>query len=209
MLRSNTSMTESGSGDDPFVSVLRSSDAQLVQTVIAALRAEGIPCEHPGLNHAALLPGFTYIEVDLRVRQSRHADALALIAELRSDGDEDEEARARGATFRVRRSNSGLYVIIGMVLAIMSNVVVGLIGYHFWPVARGAMFAAAIIGGYLLGQARRADFCSRPDCGGPLRGQEERCPKCKTPIRGELRFASEHFDAADAWKKAHGEERAS
>lgn len=196
-------MTEPGAADDPFVSVLRSTDAQLVQAVIAALQAEGIRCEHPGLNHAGLLAGLSYIEVDLRVPQTRQADALALIGAMRPD--EDEQELVGRATFRVRRANSALFVIVGLVLAIVANVIVNVLDHHFWPSTQAVLYGAAIVGGYALGQVRRADYCSRPDCGGPLRGPQPRCPKCKTPIRGELRFASEHFEAAEAWEKTNAQ----
>ena len=56
--------------NDPFVTVLRTSNADHVQAVVAALRSEGIPCEHPGLNHAGLIPGFDYVEIQLRVPTS-------------------------------------------------------------------------------------------------------------------------------------------
>lgn len=145
---------------DPFVTVLRSVDADYVQAVLAVLRSEGIPCEHPGLNHAGLLPGISYVEIQLRVPASRQAEALELIEELGRPETSDDQT---GATFRVHRTRGMLYALGGFGVGFALNLAGSFTGLFSNRGIAFLIFATAAGLGYMVGERRAADCCSRPD----------------------------------------------
>jgi hypothetical protein len=187
---------------DDFVVLLQSSDAQYVDQVVAVLEAEGIPYQHPGKNHAALLPGFAYIQIQLRVPRARYDDARALVAEL-----ERRESSGQIA-FRVRRSYAFVGTYFGLFAGIAAALFAGMMLASFVPAAARwhnapivvelSLLAAGIVGGFLVGRARPRDYCSSPSCGGFLPQDASACPKCGASLRGVVKTSRAHFEALEA-----------
>lgn len=172
-----------------FVTVLKTADARFVDLVVATLDAEGIPHQHPGKNHAALLPELNYIEVDLRVPEAHLADALALVERLR-----EPDATSTRIAFRVRRSYRALGGILGTILGIVwINVDFGSAS----ELTRTGVLLSSIGAGYVAGWVIRRDSCSLPGCRAKLSSGAVRCAKCGAEVRGVISSARKHFAALE------------
>lgn len=120
--------------DDDMVTVLKSSDASYVGSVVSMLEAEGIAVQHPGLHHAGMLPGLTYIEIPVRVPKSRQADAIALLAGAAADNAAQvTEGRAGPDVFRVKRTQTVLRVMLGWFAAISVLIASRIVSDDFAP----------------------------------------------------------------------------
>jgi hypothetical protein len=181
---------------DDFVLLARSASAQYIDQVASMLEAEGIPYEHPGRNHAALLPGFTYIEIQLRVPRSRYEEARALLVAL-----EDPSASGKTA-FRVRRSRAYSDMFLGTFLGMAATLVAAALRLHNSPVVALSLLGAGSVGGFLVGRTRHRDHCSNPSCGGFLPPSADVCPKCGATLRGIIASDADHFAAVEASEKA-------
>jgi hypothetical protein len=179
---------------DEFVTVLRSSNAQHIDSVIALFDAEGIPYEHPGKNHAALLPGLTYIEVQLRVPMSRADEALALLRDVQDD------STARFA-FRVRRTQETTGAFGGMAIGMVLVGTAHGMALNPPPGTGLAILAASSILGYAFGKSKRRDMCSLPNCAQMLPRSIDVCPKCRSKLQGEVQTSAEHFAALEALER--------
>jgi hypothetical protein len=145
-----------------FVTVLRSPNANYVDVVASMLEAEGIPCQHPGKNHAALIPGLSYIDVELRVPVECEADARALIEKARERPDEPAQ---ENVAFRVVRSYGRLSAIIGFIAGAIVTV---RLAASITPSISFAILGAMTCAGYLIGRLVKRRSCSRPGCAAVL-----------------------------------------
>ena len=176
--------------DSKFVSVLKTADFRLVDLVAAAFDAEGITYQHPGRNHAALLPGMRYVEIDLRVQQEHLEQARASVTQLRTPHVEPGPRVA----FCVRRT----YAVFGTLVGIGTGVVVMVL--HFpgaTELVRTAVIGSPILGGYALGRSIVRRSCSLPGCRAKLDAFTVYCRKCGAEIRGEISSARQHFAALE------------
>lgn len=176
--------------DDKFVTVLKSSDAGFVDIVAANLDAEGIRYQHPGKNHAALIPGVNFIEIDLRVPEQNAADARTLIDKLRMP---DAPAGALVA-FRVRQT----YRALGAILGTIGGMIWLNVEFSEAPeLVRAATLGGSICAGFLLGRAISRDSCSLPGCRAKLNRFDLRCSNCGAELRGVISSARKHFAAVE------------
>lgn len=181
-----------------MVTILRSPDATYVSTVVALLEAEGIPVQHPGMNHAALLPGLTYIEIALRVPRDREAEALTLLREFQ-EGEGAQTATGQGVqVFRVKRTQALSGALLGWLVAVVVVVVFRRVDPGLMGGVPMLILGAGAVAGYLAGASVRRDTCSGPSCGGHIPVAATTCPKCSGTVRGEIKTTREHFAALDA-----------
>ena len=141
------------------------------------------------------MPLVNFVNIELRVPTDRLEDArraIGDIAELIRDGAEQGHA-----VFRIRRDNGAVFAIagglVGLVIAIVLPAVVT--DLPTW------VFAAALLGapllGFIWGSRVGQDYCSSPGCPGDLAADATICPRCAGIIRGRIRSASEHLEAAE------------
>jgi hypothetical protein len=186
-----------GDGDE-FVTILRSWNAQYIDSVVALLDAEGIPYEHPGRNHAALLPGLTFIEVQVRVPRTRLDEALALVRGV-PDGEGESESKL---AFRVRRTQETTGAFAALAAAMVGTAVAHALGVGLSQAAGFIVLASSSGVGYALGKTRRRDMCSLPGCAQILAQAIQVCPKCGSTIIGEIRTSADHFAALEALEES-------
>jgi hypothetical protein len=183
--------------DNAFVTVLRSRNAGYVDGIIAMLAAEGIPCQHPGKNHAALEPGYTYFDIELRVPVQFEADARSLIAAM---ADTSSRPGEDNVAFRVVRNYGRVMAIAGSLVGMALTIEYA---QSLTPVTVFAILGAAPCAGFLLGKCFTRRFCSRPGCASVLHS-ELHCPKCGAVFHGDIESARAHYDALEALKAEGG-----
>jgi hypothetical protein len=180
--------------DIKFVTVLKTVDAGLIDLVTTTLDAEGIAYQHPGKNHAAMIPGFAYFEIELRVPEANADDARALIEELRVR----EVGAPTPIAFRVRRTYGAIGAVFGAILGI---VWINTDFVHASELTRSALLGLSICGSCLLGKALPRDCCSLPTCRARLRPGIAMCPKCGADIRGMISSTRDHFTALEKFSR--------
>lgn len=190
-----------------FVTVLRTNDPLRGRFLAAALKQAGLPVQHPGLEHASMLPGFRILDIDLRVPLERAEEARQLIEALEPPVDVVDPMPALDArsglpyrqapqrvAFRVPTDRSSLLCGAGLTLAMA--VVMMLRPLGLVPVSL-IMLGFPIIG-YVMGGSFLALTCSGPRCGGRLLRAAEQCPHCGARIVGDIRRHTHHATALEA-----------
>lgn len=173
-----------------FVTVLKTTNAQWVDMVVGMFESEGIPCQHPGKNHAALATGMP-IEVELRVPAALVDRARALLDEMRR---RDREPGTPPIAFRVKVSHPVAGALAGELAAIAG--VKALFSAASSPLA-AAILLIAPCAGFALGLTIGHDECSLPDCGHRVPLSAVRCPHCGSELRGRIASRREHFNALE------------
>jgi hypothetical protein len=176
-----------------FVTVLRSPNANYVDVMASMLEAEGIPCQHPGKNHAALIPGLMYIVVELRVPVECEADARALIEKSRGQSGASVD---ENIAFRVVRHYGYLSAFAGCVAGL---IVTARVGDTLAEMTSLAVLGAMTGGGFLVGRQIKRRTCSAPGCAAVVRF-EAVCPKCGAALSGDISSARKHYDALEKLK---------
>ena len=178
-----------------FATVLRSADPVGVEAACSLLEAEGIPTQHVGKKHAALIPGSTFIIVEVRVPEEHKARARALLEEA---GHSNKTSPEDTITFRMQRDYGLLYALIGAGIGGAAAMVM------YWMRMEVSYLVLIIsqlffIGvGFLQGKKLVVLHCSRPTCTAALREHDESCPGCGARICGTVHSALQHMAAVEA-----------
>lgn len=178
-----------------FTTVLTSSQPALVAQAAAILESAGIPYQHPGYQHASLMPQVNFIKIELRVPTDRLEEARRALGDidvLTSDGAEGRPV------FRVQRHAGATFAIIGAVIGGLVTLALLSTDLEFprWLVPLAIVGLPLI--GFTMGSRMHTDYCSSPGCPGELLPDDTECSRCKGVIRGRINDASEHLSAVEA-----------
>jgi hypothetical protein len=185
-----------------FVTVLKTTNPQLIDMVVAMFESEGIPFEHPGKNYAALNTGMG-IEIELRVPASSVDHARALLDEMRR---RDHQPSTPRIAFCVKETHPVLGAVVGELAAIAG--VKALFSAANSPLAAAILLVGPCIG-FALGRTIGHYVCSQPDCGHRVPFSATRCPNCGSDLHGCIASRREHFNALEQYEASQNTDRPS